>query len=401
MSTTAACWIGSSRPTAPKSISPSVPSSNAKTLPGCGSAWKKPRRSTWSSVERSSWSARPARSTAGASSCVDVGDREALEPLLHEQPAGAQVRGAPSGHAPGRRRRAERGHLDHRVGLAPEVELGPQALGELAEQVAGAEPLAERRAPLREVGEQRERGEVALHRRVDAGPLDLDDDALAGAQPGPVGLADRGRGERLPVELGEDVVDVAPSSASSTGRDALARLRRHPVLQLGQLGADVGRQEVDAGRGDLAELDVDAARLLEHPPQPDRLAVVERSTRLDACEERPEALAPGEADELAVAAEHGDAPAAPRASGAARRRGRRARRWPATRAGEQVEGDRDRHRGRDADGDEVHDEAVGAPVPVVEPERDDDRRCPSRARRRRSAVPHPRRMPSSRSDDES
>ena len=33
---------GSSRPTAPKSISPSVPSWNTKMLPGCGSAWKKP-----------------------------------------------------------------------------------------------------------------------------------------------------------------------------------------------------------------------------------------------------------------------------------------------------------------------------------------------------------------------
>ena len=66
MSTTAACWIGSSRPTAPKSMSPSVPSSNAKMLPGCGSAWKKPIRSTWSSVERSSCSASALRSMSEA-----------------------------------------------------------------------------------------------------------------------------------------------------------------------------------------------------------------------------------------------------------------------------------------------------------------------------------------------
>ena len=54
----------------------------------------------------------------------------------------------------------------------------------------------------------------------------------------------------------------------------LAGLRRHPVLQLGQLGAHVGRQQVDTGRGDLAELDVDPAGLLEHPADPDR--IVER-----------------------------------------------------------------------------------------------------------------------------
>ena len=75
---------------------------------------------------------------------------------------------------------------------------------------------------------KRERGQVALHRRLDAGPLDLDDDGLAGAQPRPVRLADRRRGERLPVELGEDVARRSrPSSASSTARDALARFRRH------------------------------------------------------------------------------------------------------------------------------------------------------------------------------
>ena len=41
-------------------------------------------------------------------------------------------------------------------------------------------------------------------------------------------------------------------------------------------------------------------------------------------------------------------------------------------------------------------EAVGAPVPVVEPERDDERDCPTRRTPASSAVPHPRRMPSRR-----
>ena len=41
MSTMADCWIGSRRPTAPKSMRPRVPSVRANTLPGCGSAWNK------------------------------------------------------------------------------------------------------------------------------------------------------------------------------------------------------------------------------------------------------------------------------------------------------------------------------------------------------------------------
>ena len=59
----------------------------------------------------------------------------------------------------------QRGHLGHGVDLAEEVELGPQALGELAEHLAGPHALAERRPALGEVGEQRERGQVALDDR--------------------------------------------------------------------------------------------------------------------------------------------------------------------------------------------------------------------------------------------
>ena len=55
--------------------------------------------------------------------------------------------------------------------------------------------------------------------------------------------------------------------------DALAWLGRHALLETGQLVAHVAGQEVDARRGDLAELDVDAAGLLEHAPQTHRLGV--------------------------------------------------------------------------------------------------------------------------------
>ena len=139
---------------------------------------------------------------------ADVADRRPLEALLHEDPAGAQV-AVQRRHAHGSVAVEPGRHLGHGVGLAPEVELGPEPGGELGEHVARAQPSAERCPALGELGEQRQRSEVALDRRVDARPLDLDDDGLAGAQPRPVGLADRRCGERLPVELAEDGVEVA------------------------------------------------------------------------------------------------------------------------------------------------------------------------------------------------
>ena len=165
------------------------------------------------------------------------------------------------------------GHLVHRVGLAPEVELGPQALSELLEHVAGPNAPTEGRAPLRKVGEQAERRQVALHRFLDARALDLDDNCFAGAQPRQVGLADRRRRERLPVELREQRLESRSELGLEHFGDPLARFGRYVLLETGELGADVAGQEVDASRGDLAELDVDAAGRLEHAPQPHRLGV--------------------------------------------------------------------------------------------------------------------------------
>ena len=65
-------------------------------------------------------------------------------------------------------------HLAHRVGLVTEVDLFAQTLRELGEQLTGADALAERSAPLGDVGEQCESREVALHHRLDVGPLHLD-----------------------------------------------------------------------------------------------------------------------------------------------------------------------------------------------------------------------------------
>ena len=134
-------------------------------------------------------------------------------------------------------------------------------------------PWPERGAPLGDVGEERQGGEVALHDVLDPGALDLHDDPLAGAQPGDVGLADRRGGERLPVELGEHLVDRrrrarprAPAWIASRGSGGTW------FWSVGQRVGDVGGHQVDAGGGDLAELDVDAARFLEHRAQTDSRA---------------------------------------------------------------------------------------------------------------------------------
>ena len=245
MSTTADCWIGSSRPTAPKSMSPSVPSWNAKTLPGCGIGVEEAERAGPGRASNEQVLGERRAVDAGGVELRGVRDGEAVEPFLHEDAAGAQTRVDTAGTRTGRTLAEEQRHLVHGVGLAAEVELGPQAGGELLEHLARSHALPERGASLREVREQRERGEVALHDVGDAGPLHLDHHRLAGVQPGAVGLPDGGRGERLPVELGEHVVDAAAELGLEHRPDDLGRLRRNPVLQLGQLVGDVGR---DAGR---------------------------------------------------------------------------------------------------------------------------------------------------------
>ena len=46
--------------------------------------------------------------------------------------------------------------------------------------------------------------------------------------------------------------------------------RRHPILQLGEFVGDVFRQQIAAGRQNLAELDEDRTEILERAPQPHR-----------------------------------------------------------------------------------------------------------------------------------
>ena len=82
-------------------------------------------------------------------------------------------------------------------------------------------------------------------------------------QPRHVHLGDGGGGQRLGLELGEHRRGRPAVRARDLGQRLLGRERRHLVLQLGQLRADVGRQQVLAGGDGLAELHVDRPEFLQ------------------------------------------------------------------------------------------------------------------------------------------
>ena len=278
-------------------------------------------------------------------------------------------------------------HLGHRVGLAPKVQLGAQSLRELLEQFPGAHDIAERGAPLGEVRQQPQCREIALHRDLDPGSLDLDDHRLARVQASAMGLTDRCRRQRLPLELGEHAVDVVAELGGEHRLDALPRLWWHLVLQRRQFRADVRRQQVHSGGGDLPELDVHPSGLLEHATESDRLAVERPSAAIGAGEKRPEALLASQVEELPVAAQDRD----PRLHGAYRM-GSDQQSCPLPdrqRSGtsQEVERDGGGHRRRHTDGEDVQDQAVRSPIPRGDPERNQAGDAPSEQSAERGRAP--------------
>ena len=101
----------------------------------------------------------------------------------------------------------------HRLRLEAEVELLGEVVGEVGDDVLRGEPPAQ----LGELDQLRaalEDLQVGGDAAADAGPLDLDDDLLAGVQRRVVHLGDRRRGERLLVEA--DLNRFAGSSPRSS-----------------------------------------------------------------------------------------------------------------------------------------------------------------------------------------
>ena len=91
------------------------------------------------------------------------------------------------------------------------------------------------RDPLRQPQDQPEVLQVRPHRRGDARILDLDRDLPAVGQPRPVDLADRGRGDRLLVELVEHVLQRLAELVLDHLSHLLERDRRGGVAERGEL----------------------------------------------------------------------------------------------------------------------------------------------------------------------
>ena len=99
------------------------------------------------------------------------------------------------------------------------------------------------------------------------GALNLDGDAVAVREGCAVDLADRGGGDRGLVEFGEELLDRELEVFSDDALDVFVGERAHVVLEGLQLGQDVRRDDVGAGREELAELDERRAELVQHLPQ--------------------------------------------------------------------------------------------------------------------------------------
>ena len=277
-------------------------------LPGCGSAWKNPTPQHLFECRAQQLLRERVAIDAGSFEPVGLGQRETLESFLDEQPARAQV-AIDLRDADSRPRPEQHRHLLHCVGFVAEVDLLAQTLRELAQEVTRAHALAERRTALREVREQRKRSEIALEDFLDAGPLHLDDDGLTGTQSRAIRLPDRRGREWLPVELGKHLFDIGAEFGFEHWTHVFHRSRRDPVLQLRELATHLGREEVDAGRCDLPELDVDATGFFEDAPDAHTRSIERMVGAPPAREKRSESFTTGQAKQLAISPEHRDAPA--------------------------------------------------------------------------------------------
>jgi hypothetical protein len=254
----------------PKSTSATVPSGSTKKLPGWGSAWKKTELEELPQ-ERAYGRLRdlPARD-AGAVERGEVRDLQALHALqrqhlvrrvlpVDERDADAGVPGEAAPHPVGV------------LALAHVVELAVDRVRELGEQRAQVEVGGERGVLLRPVHEPREDVEVALDLLGDVRALDLDHDAGAIVEHGRVHLPDRGARERDELERREHLRRRPAQLVLEDREHVRDRDRRRRILEPGELGHVLRRQQVAACAEHLSELGERGAQLAERHAQSLRL----------------------------------------------------------------------------------------------------------------------------------
>ena len=162
------------------------------------------------------------------------------------------------------------GDVEHVGRFHAEVELLDDRLGEQLDECRRVGQGGDRDAA-DEVGRQpRHDPQVVAHETVDGGPLDLDDDVLAGAQPRPVDLGDRRRRERRAVERLEHVLEARPEILLDGPAHVVERLGGDLVAAFLELVDQLRREQALTRRDDLAELDVGRPEVLGGQPQPAR-----------------------------------------------------------------------------------------------------------------------------------
>ena len=144
------------------------------------------------------------------------------------------------------------------LGLEPEVQLlahGAAELGGDRDEIDRRDQVAQRG------GDEREQRQVGFHLDLDARHLHLHRHARAVRQHRAVHLGQGAGRDRLRLEGGEQLLERRAQLGSHALGDAVERYRRHGVLQAGER-LDVGRrQEIAAGRRELAQLEHRAAQL--------------------------------------------------------------------------------------------------------------------------------------------
>ena len=201
---------------------------------------------------------------------LDLADRNAVHALHHQHVVGAVVE-VHLGHDEQLRAGEVAAQLRGIRRLAHHVEFVVQVLVELGDDVARTQALAVAPQPLDQQRAGLQQRQILVDRAQHVRTQDLDGDLLAGVrsvlQDGEVDLRDRRRGDRLTLEVREDIVERTTQPALDLADGHIGRERRHAVLQLREFVGDVGGQQVATCRQHLAELHEDRAEVLERAPQ--------------------------------------------------------------------------------------------------------------------------------------
>ena len=195
-----------------------------------------------------------------------VVDRHAVDP--------ARSKDAPCGPPPVDRRHLEPVHvleiglkLLRRRGFEAEIHLDPRRFREGFDRLHRLEPVEGAVKASDDTRQPSDQVEVAVECRLDAGSQHLDRHLLALGGHGAVHLGDRGRGDGLVVEFGEDLVEAAIELLLDGLSRLAARERGQAILQLGEIRRQLLADQIGTHRERLAQLHEGRSQLLERRRQ--------------------------------------------------------------------------------------------------------------------------------------